>query len=419
MGTDIEKVPYLPFSTHKLYALTPEFEGQKIKSYIDGKPVYYFPSKKKKGRQVQSFILLGVVVGMLIAAVVAIYVMRTLRFFSQPIASLINAGTIQFFNIVCTYVAYFLNDRENHRTQTKYEDHLAAKIFVFQFFNSYASFFYLAFIAQSLDECGDGSCMQLLAANLGIIFGFRLIVGNAISFVKRYVIFRLRLSRRGLEQSDLVTMPQPEREFLLVPYDNLDSSIEHYANAAILFGYTTIFITSLPLASLFACICEFATVKLDAWMLMKMFQRPVPQGAQDIGIWQKLFLLISIVAVSTNAGLVVFTMNVLRDWKAPGRFWVFIGFQAVCFGIQYLLDVMIPDDPKQFVIQRERNAFINSKIIGKEPDDIGDSDDGSDTSEKDGEGGGMSTLPMTAYKDVQKTLSFVNRTLQKPSAPSV
>ena len=34
---------------------------------------------------------------------------------------------------------------ENHRTQTQYDDALIIKLFAFQFANSYASLFYIAF----------------------------------------------------------------------------------------------------------------------------------------------------------------------------------------------------------------------------------------------------------------------------------
>jgi hypothetical protein len=39
-----------------------------------------------------------------------------------------------------------LNQWENHRTDTDYENHLILKTFLFQFVNSYASFFYIAFV---------------------------------------------------------------------------------------------------------------------------------------------------------------------------------------------------------------------------------------------------------------------------------
>jgi hypothetical protein len=43
-------------------------------------------------------------------------------------------------------IATRLNDYENHRTNTLYEDQLIVKHFLFQFVNSYISFFYIAFV---------------------------------------------------------------------------------------------------------------------------------------------------------------------------------------------------------------------------------------------------------------------------------
>jgi len=45
--------------------------------------------------------------------------------------------------------------------------------------NSYAPFFYIAFIQEPIieDECDSGSCMNALAINLAIIFGARLLTG--------------------------------------------------------------------------------------------------------------------------------------------------------------------------------------------------------------------------------------------------
>lgn len=55
------------------------------------------------------------------------------------------------------------------------------KLFLFQFCNNYASFYYIAFIApwrpnppdspNTTGECGFQDCMEALAVNLGIVFG--------------------------------------------------------------------------------------------------------------------------------------------------------------------------------------------------------------------------------------------------------
>ena len=43
-------------------------------------------------------------------------------------------------------MAVSINDWENHRTQTLYEDSLIVKLFVFNFVNNYFSLFYTAFV---------------------------------------------------------------------------------------------------------------------------------------------------------------------------------------------------------------------------------------------------------------------------------
>eukprot|EP01042_Synura_sphagnicola_P024405 gene24405-31234_t len=45
-------------------------------------------------------------------------------------------------SVVIQHVAVWLNDMENHRTDTQYEDALVYKIFLFQFVNSYKSLFF-------------------------------------------------------------------------------------------------------------------------------------------------------------------------------------------------------------------------------------------------------------------------------------
>jgi hypothetical protein len=69
-----------------------------------------------------------------------------------------------------------------------------------QFVNSYASFFYIAFIAPyqpaspgAADDwkgdCGAKNCMIPLATNLAIIFGTRLVVGNITELLLPYLMF--------------------------------------------------------------------------------------------------------------------------------------------------------------------------------------------------------------------------------------
>jgi hypothetical protein len=49
---------------------------------------------------------------------------------------------------------------------------------------------------------------------------------------------------------------------------------------------------------------------------------------------QTIFLLLSVAAVLTNAGLIAFTMDETDKYSIEVKYWVFIAFQWVCFSLQ-------------------------------------------------------------------------------------
>ena len=92
---------------------------------------------------------------------------------------------------------------------------MISKIFFFQFVNSYASFFYLAFIAETMGDCPDSGCMSLLAINLAIIFGSRLLTGNLLELLLPYLSYQYKYRTEILVYGDQLS--RPEKEFMLDP----------------------------------------------------------------------------------------------------------------------------------------------------------------------------------------------------------
>eukprot|EP01035_Chromulina_nebulosa_P017328 gene17328-22872_t len=260
-----------------------------------------------------------------------------------------------------------LNDRENHRTDTQYEDAMVSKIFLFQFVNSYASFFYIAFIAESLGECSKDTCMASLATNLGIIFGTRLLTNNILGILVPYLMYQYKYNEEMALYGGKIV--RPEKEYLLQKYDVMISSIENYAEVAIQYGYTALFASALPVASLFAFFSNLVESKGKAWTLLNLHQRPVLKGAQDIGTWQAIFLLMAVITVITNAGLTVFTMTVFDDYSLTIRLWIFLIFQWICFSTQYIVMEVIPDIPEEIEVQIQRTEHICEKIIEQVSDE--------------------------------------------------
>lgn len=48
---------------------------------------------------------------------------------------------------------------------------------------------------------------------------------------------------------------------------------------------------------------------------------------------------------------------------------VFVGFQWVLIGIQFIIQSFVPDEPEEVAIQMKRQAFITSKVIDRTPDE--------------------------------------------------
>lgn len=350
----------------------PEFYGESMKSFINGKEVLFFPTGRKVLLLTQSFTIIAVMVIIVVGAVAAIY---SFRFWlatqspdaASPVASILNSVQIQVLNFTYQKLADWLTDRENHRTDTQYEDSLIAKLFLFQFVNSFASFFYVAFIQVAVEKELEDPAMNALAINLAIIFGSRLIVSNIAEVAVPILKAKQKLEKetKGAEGE----LSPPEIEYILEPYDIIKGPLRDYAELAIQFGYLTLFVVALPAAPFLAFISNYVEIRTDALKLFKFSQRPVPTGAEDIGTWQTIFTLVAGAAVISNAGLTFFTMTTFHYLSDVSRVWYFIGFQYLVFSIMYIFSVLVPDEPEDVAIQLQRQSYLVEKIIEKVADE--------------------------------------------------
>lgn len=159
----------------------PEFQGEDRFSYIDGKPMKYYPPADKAKKVMHScFVILGMIL-LVIGCVSVIFYLQyrvnsdvdddSNKASGNTAVSLASAIQIMILNSVYSGMAIKLTDGENHRTDTEYDDSLIGKLFAFSFINSYAALFFVAFIKTGLGEACQGVCMAELAYQLAIIFG--------------------------------------------------------------------------------------------------------------------------------------------------------------------------------------------------------------------------------------------------------
>jgi hypothetical protein len=271
----------------------PEFIGElQLNSFINGKEMLYFPRNDFRTRIALSLTAIMAFVLLVIGVITGIYLLRyfvqsSLGNITTIIAAVLNVIEILSLNFVYQHIAIKLTNQENHRTDTEYEDALIIKVFVFQFINSYASLFFLAFIASSLPsahlsnvssgttssehqrgQCGDINCMRPLALSLGLIIVARMLFKNFMDLLLPYVNYLSFLKKRSESIKNKVALTPPEMDFLLMEYETILDNVRKYSDAAVQYGYTILFLAALPIAPLLTIIYNYLKVKFQCWKML-------------------------------------------------------------------------------------------------------------------------------------------------------
>jgi len=216
--------------------------------------------------------------------------------------------------------------------------------------------------------------MYSLSLNLITIFLLRLLTQQITMNILPWITYKYKVAGGAIKELLFSNKPsmlsRPELEFLLEPYDTNRIFIDDMMDAVIQFGYMSLFVTAFPAAAAVALVSNIISIKGKAWKLLNVHQRPAPVAAEDIGQFQSLLLFTAICAVITNAALTVFTMNVLDSFSDSFRFWIFIGFQWICFSAQAIIMEAIPDEPEEIVFHKRRAVHLESKIIDRVEDDV-------------------------------------------------
>lgn len=286
----------------------------------------------------------------------------------KPFSGAANAVFIIFMNAVYSKVAQKVTDWENHRTDNEYENALILKTFAFQFVNSYISLFYIAFIkSQNFDIFGkelkcqyNGSCLKELQIQLASIFLIQMFWGQfqevAVPFLTSKVLIFLedrKLSKRNSTNTmqhdgGPPTLSGPESQSKLPRFPGL---MQDYNEMLIQMGYITLFSAAFPVAPLAALLNNLVEMRTDGIKLMKTTQRPHYEGASDIGSWQPIMALLSIVCILTNCGLIYLTLD---EWS----FQATVLLENILLFLKFQLDIWFEPLPPDVVKAIAKRGFL-------------------------------------------------------------
>jgi len=314
---------------------------------------------------------------------------------SQITAALINLFVIVVLNKVFEILAAYLNDWENHKTDTQYDDALIVKTFFFMFLNSYSSLFYIAFfkgtLAQSIfgddklrDICSYGSCFTELLVQLAIIFVGKQMINQTIEVVIPWFQGKLQTKQQEAHQKELQhrysakhgaswstkDVPQYVKDDRLAPINT--TLFDDYNEMALQFGFITLFVSAFPLGPLFALLNNLVEIRSDAIKYCTTLQRPPARQAQDIGTWENVLQALGLMAVITNAFIVGFSsvwvtkqieLYVDESAVVAGRLLVVLLFEHAVFGLKILIAWLVPDIPGPVQIAIDRERYLAKKAL--------------------------------------------------------
>lgn len=332
-----------------------KFEGKFQYDEVTGKmKVLKRDSEKRNLKKSISFTVIGFLIVVVIAIVVAIFRLRVymkstndLKDYGSIVPAIVYAIQISIFDLIYSKVSIWLNNIENHETTNDYNNNLALKLFLFRFINSYCGLFYIAFIKMYLssDQCTENGCMWDLGLQLSIIFITNMIL-NIIEIGLPWFLymFRVKWEERRLKK----IMSKDQRKELLPiemqsKYEPYDNPIEDYMEMALQFGFIALFGSSFPLLPILAYLEIILEIRVDSWKLCNITRRPDPVQCETIGIWKNIIVFIAYFGAITNSGIVVFTSGALNHFDLPAKIMIFFIIEHLfVFGIA-LVSYFIPD----------------------------------------------------------------------------
>ena len=158
-------------------------------------------------------------------------------------------------------------------------------------------------------------------------------------------------------------------QFEMEVYDEVMGTLQDYAELAVQYGYTTLFAIAFPLTPFFALLSAILEVKVDGGKLLLNHQRPVAKSCEDIGTWQLVYFIITVLSVLSNLAIMAFRTPILEENANIRPVWVFIICQYVVFVVMFIIQLVVHDTPADVEKQLLRAEYVIKCLKGLEEDE--------------------------------------------------
>ena len=216
----------------------------------------------------------------------------------------INGFQIKIMNLIYYYIAYHLNNWENHSKISTKNNSLASKLILFDFVNSYSALFYIAFIKPYKEGCINNNCLKEMEMQIYTIF---LIYLGLFLFEIIYHWLFFHYKRRKLEyllNNSKLEFHSLEHQMLCYPINTMNFEYNNIINQ---FGYLCLFSVSAPLTPLFVFILALTGRIVGYYKLINLERIEILEGTKGIGLYKKILNNMFFIGMLVNVAIVLFS----------------------------------------------------------------------------------------------------------------
>lgn len=172
---------------------------------------------------------------------------------------------------------------------------------------------------------------------------------------------------RGSDDDNEIAV-DPFNSYVYHTYDHVQQHVNWYNDLLGILVLSWCFGSMLP--GIFALIFIWLAVETrgQAWLLLYLYPRPIPRTAENIEPWLDIFDVCLMIGILSNAGLIVFTMTEFADWSLGYKCALWIGIVLFLQSYNALLRRFFSQIPEEIIIQKQRNLFIEQKLVKRHPD---------------------------------------------------
>lgn len=382
----------------------PQFDGITKRSEVTNELEVYFPEEARYAKSTVSWALIILVTVLSMMMILAVYFFEFLAsvqdsallqsFWMTVIASIAVAVIIQINGVWYLQLAFGLNNFENYRTETDYEDHLVFKLIFFELLNTFGAAAFVAYGKGAVFGTCYGDCFVDLRTLLYAIIlvrvlksSFEMIVATVEKPLRDFVRFFyactcgacIRWMQRCIygrasftfdqydeeENAGLISEGNEEdkifvKEIELKPFP---STFVESSGVFFQFAFINLFSLVIPVLAIVSLFENLIKIRVDAFKLCYRCRRPHADRAEDTGYWFETMEYMLYAGIYVNVAFALFAFPDLDGFSYLYRVVLFLCVTQVLVLYVMWLKWLLPEEPEYLKDVIKRQAFIITKYI--------------------------------------------------------